>query len=115
MLILRLQRIGKKKQGSYRLIVSEKRRDTQAGSLEILGVYDPVTTPKVVNLKKDRIEYWLSHGAQTSATVHNLLVSAGLVSGKKRRVVKLSTKRRASLAKAKSEAAPAAPPAGAAV
>ena len=91
--MIRLQRIGKRKQPSYRYIISEKTRDTQAGSLEILGEYNPVLKEKLVNLKEDRIRYWLSKGAQASDTVHNILVKAGIVEGKKRDVVTISKKR----------------------
>lgn len=85
--MLRLQRIGKKKHASYRLIVSDKRRDTQAAHLELLGVYHPTAKSNMVNFRVDRIKHWLSVGAQASATVHNLLVSNGVIQGKKRRVV----------------------------
>ncbi len=93
MLMIRLQRIGKRKQPSYRFIISEKTRDTQAGSLEILGEYNPVLKEKLVNLKEDRIRYWLSKGAQASDTVHNILVKSGIVEAKKRDVVTISKKR----------------------
>ena len=85
--MLRLQRIGKKKSPTYRLIVSEKTKDTQAGSLENWGIYNPVATPKVIEFKKDRINYWLSVGAQPSATVNNLLVNEGIVKGEKKKSV----------------------------
>ncbi|MBI5728547.1 MAG: 30S ribosomal protein S16 [Candidatus Magasanikbacteria bacterium] len=98
MLMVRLQRVGKKKQASYRLIVSDKRRDTQSGALENLGTFDPVVKPSKLVLKKERIQYWLSVGAKPSATVHNILVDAGLVSGKKVRKVRLSAKKRAAAA-----------------
>ena len=97
MLMLRLQRIGKKKSPSYRLIVSEKTKDTQAGTLENLGVYNPTASPKIINLKKDRIEHWLSKGAQTSASVNNILVNVGIVTGEKRKSVFLSKKRQEKL------------------
>jgi len=97
MLMLRLQRIGKKKSPSYRLIVSEKTKDTQAGSLENLGTYNPVATPKGIDFKEDRIKYWLSVGAQASASVNNLLVKAGIVEGNKEKSVFLSKKRKGKL------------------
>ena len=87
MLMIRLSRFGKKKQPTYRLIVSEKQKDPWGDNLEVLGNYNPRTEPKTVALKKDRIEYWISKGAQCSATVHNLLVNEGVVKGPKRRVV----------------------------
>jgi small subunit ribosomal protein S16 len=106
MLTLRLQRVGKNKQAAYRLIVSEKRHDTQRGSLEILGTYNPGVTPKEINLKKERIEHWLAVGAQTSDTVHNLLIDAGLVKADKRKSVTISNKRKAKMAKEAAAAAP---------
>ena len=108
MLILRLQRLGKSKHQSYRLIVSEKRKDPQAGHVEILGTYNPSLVPKVVNLKSDRIKYWLSVGAQASATVNNLLIGQGIMTGKKQKSVAISHKRQEKLAKKKAAPAPAA-------
>ena len=92
--MLRLQRVGKIKSPSYRLVVSEKAKDTQSGSLEILGQYDPTKNPKVINFKNDRIQYWLSVGAQTSNTVHNLFLNAGILQGEKKKSVYLSKKRK---------------------
>ncbi|OGH64628.1 MAG: 30S ribosomal protein S16 [Candidatus Magasanikbacteria bacterium RIFCSPHIGHO2_01_FULL_41_23] len=103
MLVLRLQRMGKTKRPSYRLIVSPKHKDTQSGQIEILGQYDPIQKTKVINLKKERIEYWLSVGAQMSPTVNNLLINAGIVKGDKKRSVFFSKKRTAKLNKAKAD------------
>lgn len=104
MLTIRLQRIGKRKQPYYRLIISEKGRDTQAGSLEILGHYGPTQTPKILELNVDRIKHWLNVGAQTSNTIHNLLVKEGIISGeKKKKSVKISNKRKTKIEKKKVE------------
>jgi small subunit ribosomal protein S16 len=81
MLTIRLSRIGKRKKPMYRLIISEKARDPYGRSLEILGFYDPFK--KELQVKKERIEYWLSRGAGMSPTVNNLLVEKGLIKGKK--------------------------------
>lgn len=94
MLMIRLSRKGKKKQPTYRIIISEKHKDPWGDALEMLGFYNPRTKPATLSLKKDRIEYWLSKGAQSSATVHNLLVAHGVVQGPKRRVVKLKPKQK---------------------
>ncbi|MDZ4221573.1 MAG: 30S ribosomal protein S16 [Patescibacteria group bacterium] len=83
MLAIRLQRVGTKNRPSYRVVVSETKRDLYGRHNEILGNYDPVAQPKTVNLKADRIKHWLSVGAKPSATVHNLLVKEGIVEGKK--------------------------------
>ncbi|MFH1173011.1 MAG: 30S ribosomal protein S16 [bacterium] len=83
MLMIRLSRIGKKKQPTYRLIVSDKRRDTNGKSLEILGQYNPRSNPKTITFKADRIKHWLSKGAQPSPTVHNLLVDQKIIEKQK--------------------------------
>jgi len=95
--MIRLQRMGKKKKPTYRLVINEKARDTQAKSLEILGHYSPTENPKVLELKTDRIKHWLSVGAQASETVHNILVREGVVEGKKRKSVTITNKRKAKL------------------
>lgn len=99
MLCLRLRRVGKKKQPSYRLIVSEKTKDPWGDVLETLGNYQPLAQPPVVSFNVDRIAYWLSHGAQASDTVWNLLLDQKIVEGEKRRKVKLSKRRKERLAK----------------
>ncbi|MFH1286394.1 MAG: 30S ribosomal protein S16 [Candidatus Magasanikbacteria bacterium] len=107
MLVIRLQRLGKKKRPVYRVIVSEKTKDTQAGSLEILGQYGPQEQPKIIKLNADRIKYWISQGAQPSETMNNLLISEGVIEGKKQKSVAISNKRQAKMDennKAKTEA-----------
>ncbi len=104
MLMIRLQRMGKTKRPAYRLIVSDKHKDTQAGHLEILGQYDPVQKNKVINFKLDRVQHWLSVGAQPSATVHNLLVNMGIIKEKKAGVVHFTKKRSQKMDKAKTDA-----------
>jgi len=83
MLVIRLSRTGKKKQPTYRVVVQEKQRDPWGTSVEIVGNYNPLTSPSTLNLKEDRIKHWLSVGAQPSDTMHNLLIDAGLIEGKK--------------------------------
>lgn len=107
MLMLRLQRMGKNKQPSYRLIVSDKLHDTRYGSTEILGHFNPLAKEGQVNFKMDRVKYWLSVGAQPSPTVHNMLLKEGIVSGKKKKSVYLSTKRKKKLGEKKVKAVPA--------
>ena len=81
MLAIRLARIGRKNLPSYRIIVSEKSKDTFGTYLESLGRFNPRTKECEVN--KDRILYWLSKGAVASATVHNLLVDQNVIQEKK--------------------------------
>ena len=92
MLTIRLQRIGKKVQPSYRLIISEKAKATNSSVLEYLGHYHPATKDKKIELNKERIEYWLGKGAQTSETVHNLLVKNDIIKDKKVKTFYIPTK-----------------------
>ncbi|OGH68802.1 MAG: 30S ribosomal protein S16 [Candidatus Magasanikbacteria bacterium RIFCSPLOWO2_02_FULL_44_11] len=108
MLAIRLQRVGKKKLAQYRLIINEKARDTKDVYLELLGTYNPHAKENAFQPKTDRILYWLGKGAQASPTVNNLLVSAGLVKGKKEKSVFLSQKRQKKLGEKKPAEAPAA-------
>lgn len=81
MLRIRLARTGKKNKAQFRVVVAEKTRAASKRFVEILGHYNPHSKEKV--FKKERIQYWISQGAQPSATVHNFLVDAGIIKGKK--------------------------------
>ena len=107
MLAIRLQRVGKKKLAQYRLIINEKARDTKDVYLELLGTYNPHAKENAFQPKTDRILYWLGKGAQASPTINNLLVSAGLIKGKKEKSVFLSQKRSKKLGEKKKAEAPA--------
>ncbi len=84
--MIRLSRVGKTKQPSYRLIISEKTKDPWGDYLELLGFFDPLANPPKVTLKSERIIYWLSKGAQVSDTAHNLLVDNGVLKTEKRKI-----------------------------
>jgi small subunit ribosomal protein S16 len=73
MLMIRLARFGAKKKPSYRLVVIDKVRARNSRSVEVVGFYNPVSQPPVVNLKHDRIDYWVKNGAQPSETVGRLI------------------------------------------
>lgn len=110
MLTIRLQRIGKTKVATYRLVVSEKARDTQDICLENLGTFNPHAKENGAQFNVDRVKYWIGKGAQTSETVNNLLVTNKIIEGKKMKSVFLSGKRKAKIAeknKGKEQAAPA--------
>ena len=70
---MRLQRIGKRGQAYFRLILTEHTKKPQGEFLELLGSYDP--HKKDLKVKKDRVEHWLSKGVQPSPTFNNLLVN----------------------------------------
>jgi small subunit ribosomal protein S16 len=73
MLMIRLARFGAKKKPSYRVVVMEKERARNSRAVEVVGHYNPVSTPAVVDLDYDRIQYWIKNGAQPSETVGRLL------------------------------------------
>ena len=73
MLMIRLARMGARKQPYYRVVVIEKARARNGRSVEVVGTYNPRTDPASVELKRDRIEYWVSKGAQMSDTVNRLV------------------------------------------
>lgn len=73
MLMIRLARVGARKQPYYRIVVIEKERARNGRAVEIVGTYNPRTNPATLELKRDRIEHWRSHGAQVSDRVQKLL------------------------------------------
>jgi small subunit ribosomal protein S16 len=90
MLKIRLQRVGRKNDASFRVVVTESQRGPKAGKVvEKLGSYDPKRD--VSEIKKDRVLYWMSVGAQASGTVHNLLVSNKIIDAKKVNVLPKKT------------------------
>jgi small subunit ribosomal protein S16 len=78
--MIRLARMGARKQPYYRVVVIEKERARNGRALEVVGTYNPRTTPASVNLKRDRVDHWVSKGAQLSDTVSRLLAKAALSS-----------------------------------
>ena len=73
MLMIRLARFGAKKKPTYRVVVIEKWRARDSKAIEVVGHYNPVADPAVVELKHERIQHWIRHGAQLSDTVKRLL------------------------------------------
>ena len=67
---------------TFRIIVAEHTESPKTGNVvERLGTYNPKTKER--NLNADRIKYWLSVGAKASGTMHNMLITAGIIEGKK--------------------------------
>lgn len=109
MLKIRMQRVGRINSPSYRIVVTEHTAAPQAGKVvELVGTYNPKSKERA--LKEDRIKYWMSVGAQPSATMYNMLISAGVISGKKINVLPKKTVAQPE-APAAEVAAPAAAPA----
>jgi small subunit ribosomal protein S16 len=72
-LMIRLSRRGARKQPYYRVVVIEKDRARDGRSVEVVGTYNPRTNPASVDLKRERIDYWVSKGAQLSDRVRKLV------------------------------------------
>lgn len=82
MLTIRLSRVGRKNDPSFRVIVVESKRKPQPGKYtEMVGSYNPKMNR--VELNAERIKHWISNGATVSDTVHNLLVSQKIIDAKK--------------------------------
>ena len=75
MLAIRLARFGKKKQPFYRIVVLDKRKPRNGRTVEVVGTYDPLKNPALINLDAERVKYWLSVGAQPSDTVRSFLTA----------------------------------------
>jgi len=73
MLMIRLARFGAKKKPTYRVVVIDKERARDSRSVEVVGTYNPISKPKAVLLKHERIAHWIKNGAQPSATVARLM------------------------------------------
>lgn len=82
MLKIRLQRVGRKNDPSFRVVCVDSRKGPKSGNnVEILGSYSPKQGH--ADIKGERVGYWVSKGAHVSDTVHNLLVKRGIVKAKK--------------------------------
>lgn len=73
LLAIKLMRTGAKKRPSYRVVVKEKQSKRDGAYLENVGTYNPTRQPAEINLKMDRVRYWISKGAQPTHTVDRLI------------------------------------------
>jgi len=90
MLKIRLQRTGRKNDPHFRLIVTESTLKPKTSQFtEIVGTYN--VKAGIFEAKADRVKHWISVGAQTTPTVHNLLISKGVIEGKKKNVLPKKT------------------------
>jgi small subunit ribosomal protein S16 len=111
MLRIRLSRIGKRKQPSYRIVVTDQRHPREGAHLEIIGHYNPLTNPATITLKEERAVHWLQVGAQPSDTAAKILTRSGVMEQAGRPAVVWSGKQMAPGAKKRKaqESAAAAP------
>jgi small subunit ribosomal protein S16 len=76
MLKIRLRRGGATHAPFYRIVVSDSRKTPSASTVEQIGYYDPKKDPRVVSFDRERLEYWVSKGAQLSPTVRSIVRKA---------------------------------------
>ncbi len=107
MLKIRLQRVGRKHEPTFRIVLTESENSTKSGRLkEVLGSYDPRKSNE--QIKTDRVKYWLDKGVKVTGTVHNLFVTHKILNSKK---INVLPKKTPIIKEAPAEAAPAAAPA----
>ncbi len=104
MTTIRLSRTGKRKQPYYRIVVQDGTKDPWSPAIEIIGNLDPRADRKDTVVNKERAEYWLSVGAQPSATVKNLFIDLGLMKGKKENKITITKARAKTIADKKAKA-----------
>lgn len=73
MLMIRLSRTGARKQPQYRVVVIEKERARNGRPVEVVGTYNPRTSPASIELQRERIDYWVSKGAKLSDRVSKIV------------------------------------------
>jgi small subunit ribosomal protein S16 len=82
MLMMRLQRVGRKNDPSYRVVVTDKRTGPKSNKhVDLLGSFNPKSG--AVQIDGEKAKYWLSQGVKPSITLHNMLVSNKVIEGKK--------------------------------
>lgn len=87
MLKIRLQRVGRKHEPIFRVVLTDSKNGTKSGRyLEVLGSYDARNKEKQT-VNADRVKYWIKEGAQPSDTLHNFLINQKILQGKKRNVL----------------------------
>ena len=79
--MIRLARVGSRKQPYYRVVVIEKERARNGRSVEVVGTYNPRTSPASLNLKRERIEHWVAKGAKLSERVSKLMTKQPATAG----------------------------------
>ena len=73
MVVIRMRRAGSKKRPFFRVVVTDSRSARDSSFVEILGHYNPRTRPAIVQVDKERVDYWLQKGAQPSDSVRTLI------------------------------------------
>ncbi len=107
MLKIRLQRVGRKHEPTFRVVLTDSQNSTKSGRfIEVLGSHDP-RHKEMTTLNTERITYWMSKGAQPTDTMHNMLISKKIITGKKINVLPKKTVAKVEEAPKAEAAAPA--------
>jgi len=79
MVKIRLRRVGAKKKPHYRLVATDSQAPRDGAFIEIIGHYNPLTDPETIVINEEKALYWLSQGAQPTATAARLISKAGIM------------------------------------
>ena len=79
MVKIRLRRMGAKKAPYYRIVVADSRSPRDGRCIEEIGSYNPLTKPATINVDAEKVQNWISKGAQPTDTVRGLLKNAGVL------------------------------------
>lgn len=113
MLIIRLQRVGRTHEPSFRIVLTDSKNGPKSGkAVEVLGSYDARKGKGSNHIDGEKVKYWISKGAKLSDTIHNFLVDQKVISGKKINVLpknKIINAKKAKEAAAAAEVAAKAP------
>jgi len=105
MLMIRFQRIGRTNDPAFRIVVLEKERAAKAGNItELLGTYNPRS--KALTLDAEKVKAWIAKGAQPTDSIRNLLISKGVMEGKKVNVLPKKTPLKPAASEAAAETTP---------
>jgi small subunit ribosomal protein S16 len=107
---IRLTRVGKKRQPSYRVVVADSRSPRDGRYIEQIGRYDPTVDPSIVEIDNERAEYWMERGAQPSSQVRKLLEISGSLEARPLKDRRVHVVGEAAQRQPVAEAMPEAPP-----
>ena len=89
---MRLTRMGDKKSPFYRIVIADSRKARDGEYVDLVGTYNPLTTPEEVKIDAEKAKKWIANGAQPTDTVKDLLVKANVIEAKKKVIKKTAKK-----------------------
>ncbi len=87
---IKLQRRGRAKKPVYRVVIQDSRTARDGKTIDIIGQYNPLSEPMVLELDDEKVKQWLGNGAQPTETVERLLINKGYIQAKKQKVAPAS-------------------------